>query len=513
VNQSLATKQETFSASVAAAEEIVYRVRDVLGIAQKRIGNTREAARRLRRAAMACGNEAAMREAFLIEKCADNENVWVGQYLDLQNEKGATECFDALGTLCACGSRMCESCSADLRRRSRRRAGAGLKCAPPEKFEELRLATLTTPTPQGASQKEAASFSNGCFRRLQKKAFWSSRVRGAIKGVEVPWGKGGLGFHPHIHLIVVGQYIERDAAAEMASAKWRAEKEEKYGAWGLRLVETLPPPGNLQAVWNECLLAEIKSRGWRLITNARKAKRIPALLAAGAVVLDWREVHKAGTGLQVDIRKVKAKGKQDAESISYQDAISEVLKYICKAEDWFNVPDAQLVQSATVKRWPRMFELIGACKPSTKKETSNVESEPSASLDTPCLSAAEKILETGSERENETGEKEIYIVGAGWVAAESAYLVAFMYCEEEWLPLQPPSPAPAPVPVRLPRAKSLRWLGEIMEFGEWCLLVERRWAERRFIRRRLLSQQFEHASFWALDGRRWGMLPGQVEEI
>jgi hypothetical protein len=170
-----------------------------------------------------------------------------------------------------------------------------------------------------------------------------------------------------------------------------------------------------------------------------------------------------------------------------------------------------------------MFELLGACKISTKKETSNVESEPSAYLDTPCVSAATEKLETGSERENEQGEKEIYIEGAGWVAAESAYLVAFMYGEEEWLP--PPSPAPAPVPVRLPRAKSLRLLGEIMEaaakkddsgkenwFEKWCLLVETRWAERRFIRRRLLSKQFEHATFWSLDGRRWGILPG-VEEI
>jgi hypothetical protein len=504
--------QPNFETS-AAAEEIVYRERDVLGIARKRIGNTREAARRLRAAAMACGNEAAIREAFLIEKCADNENIWVGQYLDLQNEKGETECIDALGTLCACGSRFCESCSADLRRRSRRRARAGLKCAPPEKFEERRFVTLTPPTPQGASQEEAASFINGCFRRLQKKAFWSSRVRGCIKGVEVPWGAGGLGFHPHIHAIVVGQWIERDAASENKSIAWRAAQEEKYGAWGLRLVETLPPVGNLQAVWNECLLAEIKSRRWRLVTNDRKAKRIPALIAAGAVVLDWREVHKLGSGLQVDIRKVKATGKQDAESISYQDAISEVLKYVCKAEDWFKVPDSELVKSATVKRWPRMFELCGACKPSTQKGTGNVETEPSAYLDTPCLSAAEISLATGSVRENEKGEPETFIEGAGWVAAEAAPLVSIMYSEEEYLPLLPPPLAPAPVPVVLPRAESLRRLGEIMEFNEWCLLVETRWAERRFIRRRLLSRQFEHATFWSLCGRRWGMLPGQVEEI
>jgi hypothetical protein len=122
------------------------------------------------------------------------------------------------------------------------------------------------------------------------------------------------------------------------------------------------------------------------------------------------------------------------------------------------------------------------------------------------------LPQTGSKRETESGEKEIFIDGAGWVAAESAHLVSIMYGEEEWLPLLPPSPAPAPVPVVLPRAESLLKLAETMEFSEWCLLVKGRLSERRFIRRRLLAQQFEHASFWALSGRRWGMLPG-VEEI
>jgi hypothetical protein len=537
-----------FEAADAAeiGSEIAYRVRDVVGIAQKRIGNTREAARRLRLAAADLGTDPklkkvanrAMREAFMIERCAANENYWVGQYLDSENPKtGAVEAFDGLGTLCACGSRLCESCSADLRRRSRRRARAGLAAANAvkEDDEAIRFVTLTTPTPQGASQEEAIKFINGCWRRLQKKEFWNSRVRGSIKGVEAPWGAGGHGFHPHIHTVVVSKWIERSVASENESRDWRADKDafyrsleptpyrslketDKQREWGLCMLASKPALGNLQAVWNECLLAEIKARGWRLITNERKAKKRAALLKQGAVVLDWRSVRKAGAGLMVGIENVKSKGKRGNDSISYEDAISEVLKYVCKAEDWFKLPASELIKSATVKRWPRMFELSGTCKGSTEKESDNVASDATAYLDTPCLSAAEISLGTGSVRETESGEKEIYIEGGGWVAAAAADLVSFMY----EVPLPPP---PAPEPVALPRAKSLRRLGEIMEaaaeedesgkpgwFEKWCALVEARWAERRHIRRRLLAEQFQHASFWTLDGRRWGLLP-VVEEV
>jgi hypothetical protein len=502
------------AASVVAAAEIVYRQRDVIGIAKKRIANTLAVAARLQKAALAVGSDRAIREAFLLNQCAALENVWVAQNLDCENlETGLAEMFDAVGVMANCGSRLCESCSADLRRRSRQRARAGLWAAGLQDYEKRRMVTLTTPTPQGASQEEAIKFVNSCWRRLQKKAWWAARVRGAVKGVEAP--RGSLGFHPHIHTVTVGQYLERDSVAEKASVKWREEQEEKYGAWGMRLVETLPPIGNLQAVWNECLLAEIKSRGWLLVTNARKAKKLPALLAAGAVVLDWRAVGRAGRGLLIDVRTVKAKGKggvAESETVTLAYALNEVLKYVTKSEEWVNLPDQELVAAATIKRWPRMFEVVGACKPSTEKETVNIGNNNSASLDTPYLSAAENFLVTGSVRENEVGESETYIDGAGWVASESAHLVSILYGEEEFLPLLPPV-APAPVSIVLPREESLRSLGEGLPFVEWCAVVKARWAARRFIRRRLLSQQFVYATFWTLDGRMWGMLPVAAEEI
>jgi hypothetical protein len=492
--------------AVSAASEIVYRQRDVVGIASARVAAGLTMAARLRRAGMAVSSAAAQHRAFLMEQCAAAENIWVAQNLDAENsESGLTELFDGVGVLAGCGSRLCPSCCADLRRRSRARARAGLQEAGLAAFEARRFITLTTPTAQSASVLESISFINGAFRRLSKKSFWRDRVRGAIKGVE--FTVGSLGYHAHIHLIAISKFIERDAAAETESVKWRAARKAKASARGLRVLESLPSLGNLQAVWESCLLAEAKSRGWVV---ARSNAAAEAAAAAGGVWLDWRRVE----GVQVDVRSIRSKGGGNDETISQRDALNEVLKYATKGSDWLKLPDQELVEVATVKRWSRMFELLGDCKPSTSGATVNVETpEGVASLDTPYLSGMESLPQTGSKRETESGEKEIFIDGAGWVAAESAHLVSIMYGEEEWLPLLPPSPAPAPVPVVLPRQESLLKLAETMEFSEWCLLVKARLSERRFIRRRLLAQQFEHASFWALSGRRWGMLPGQVEEI
>jgi hypothetical protein len=489
----------------ASAEEIVYRVRDVIGIAQARVAAGLTMASRLRRAGMAVGSNAAQHRAFLMEQCAAAENIWVAQNLDADNpETQSTELYDGVGVLAGCGSRLCPSCCADLRRRARARARAGLHEAGLAAFEARRFVTLTAPTAQGASVLESIGFINGAFRRLSKKSFWRDRVRGAIKGVE--FTVGALGYHAHIHLIAVSKFIERDATAESESAKWRATRKEKATARGLAILESLPSLGNLKSVWESCLLAEAKARGWAVVTTEAEAASV-----AGGVWLDWRAAGEGG--VVVDVRSIRSKRGNETETISQRDALNEVLKYATKGADWLKLPNSELVEVATVKRWSRMFEVLGDCKAETQTETGNVESaEAHALLDTPYLSGTEFLPQTGSKRETETGEKEIFIDGAGWVAAELAPLVSVMCGEEEWLPLPAPSVAPAPVSVALPRAEPLLKLAETMKFNEWCVLVKTRLSERRFIRRRLLSQQFEHASFWSLDGHRWGMLPVVAEE-
>ncbi len=502
------------TAAASAAEEIVYRQRDVLGIAQARVAAGLTMAGRLRRAGMACGSAVVQHRAFLMEQCASLENIWVAQNLDSENpESGLVEMFDGAGSLAPCGSRLCPSCCADLRRRSRARARAGLDAAGRYGNESLKFVTLTSPTARGASVLESIAYINGAFARLRKKAFWQSRVRGAIKGVEVT--VGSVGYHAHIHLIVVGGFLERGAAQEKETvakrAKAAADAAAKAAAKG-RPLSAVPskseslPLGNLQSCWAECLLAEANARGWFV---ARSEKEIEAVANVGGVWLDWRAA--AESGVLVDVRKIRGKGDNyESEAVSKQAALNEVLKYTTKGSDWLKLPDSELVEVASVRRWARMFEVLGDCKDSTSGPTVNFEN--AALLDTPYLSGTEVPPETGSVRVTESGESETYIEGAGWVAAASAYLVAFLYGEEEFLPAPASPVAAAPAPVALPRSESLLRLAETMPFDEWCVLVKARLSERRFIRRRLLSQKFEHATFWNLNGHRWGLLP-VVEEI
>ncbi len=533
--------------AAAAAEEIVYRERDVLGIALDRVGRGITMANRLLRAAKAVGSEAATREAFLLRQCAAAENVMVAQSLDAENaETGKSELFDGVGVLAGCGSRLCPSCCADLRRRSRSRARAGLAAAGKAFYKERRkFVTLTSPTAQGASVLESIAFINGAFARLRKKAFWQSRVRGAIKGVE--FTNGSLGYHAHIHLIVVGSFLERGAAQEAATvvkrAKAAAEKEAKAKAAKgrrLKVVESktesksLPPLGNLQDSWAECLLAEAKARKWSVVRSAVAAE---AAATAGGVWLDWRGA--AESGVVVDVREIREKSDDyKSETTSERDALNEVLKYTTKGVDMLRLPDQHLVEVATVRRWSRMFELLGDCKVSTEKETVNSESAKAsdALLDTPCLSGAEFSLESGgglAEYWSETGSYcyQSPCSAAEFITGEYERAVAEeKRLESMPLPVYESSTyeefsvsrkmaqlrkleAVVAASVASDRAPSLRSLGETMPFVEWCGEVERRLAKKRFIRRLLLAQQFEHATFWTLDGYQWGLPPRVVEEI
>src|SRR4029077_8728627 len=49
-------------------------------------------------------------------------------------------------------------------------------------------------------------------------------------------------------------------------------------------------------------------------------------------------------------------------TISLEGAVNEVAKYIMKPDGWLKVSDEQLAEVAAVEKWPRMFELLGACR-------------------------------------------------------------------------------------------------------------------------------------------------------
>ncbi len=412
--------------------------RDVSGIAGYRSVRGASVAGALQKAAMAAAAPVAICEAVLIRDCACDENVYTG--VNLQR-KVTGELFSGVGTLTACGSRLCASCASALSARSRRRARGGMervgiRLAALHKLacdgndaarrvvscrsgERWRFLTLTAPT-LPASQVSLVDTIKVLQRayRLFSKRDWGVEIRAGVKTFEFTlgdekkleregrrWSPDVDGYHTHLHLLALSKFVN------------------------IQL---------LRVVWTECVL-----KAWFEIG-----------ISAGINTKDGLCI--------VDVRSVTDK----------EEAVKEVCKYVTKNSSWDAVPSSQLVEVAQVSRWGRMFELLGECREnnnlalsglgsdsvdSTAKESGTAEAEPI--LDTPYLSAAE------DSEEKEPEQKKI----------------------------------------KLPRSPSLRKLSKLLAFDEWCLLVKWKRQKQREFRRSQLSLLFPTAIFELLNGSEFGL--------
>jgi len=215
--------------------------------------------------------------------------------------------YDGVGTLFGCGLRLCPSCSASLRRRARARARAALARCAPRRGELWRFVTLTAPTLPGVPVLGVRRIFDRAWSLFRKREFWSSRVRACVKGEEFTVTQ--TGYHYHIHILALGKWIE--------FALLRSE-------------------------WTACLRAAWHERGLDVEIQT----------ATGEAVVDVRLVRDRRHSKQ-------ARGVV----ISLESALQETTKYITKSESWDVLPDAHLVEVAEVERWPRMFEVLGDCRP------------------------------------------------------------------------------------------------------------------------------------------------------
>ncbi len=416
--------------------------RDVKGIAGYRSVRGSSVSALLQKAAMAAAAPVAICEAVLIRDCACDENIYTG--VNLQR-KDTGENFNGVGTLTACGSRLCASCVSALSARSRRRARAGMERvgvrlaelknralagdkaarAAREEInsrtgERWRFITLTSPT-LPASKVGLVDTIKVLQRayRLFSKRDWGVEIRAGVKTFEFTlgdekkleregrrWSPDVDGYHTHLHLLALSKFVN------------------------IQL---------LRAVWTECVL-----KAWFEIG-----------VSAGINTKDGLCI--------VDVRSVTDK----------EEAVKEVCKYVTKNSSWDAVPSSQLVEVAQVSRWGRMFELLGDCRESSNlapscygsdvsidsiaKESGTAEAEPI--LDTPDLSAAE------DSEEKEPEQKKI----------------------------------------KLPRSPSLRKLSKLLAFDEWCLLVKWKRQKQRKFRRSQLSLLFPTAIFELLNGSEFGL--------
>lgn len=107
-----------------------------------------------------------------------------------------------------CHDRFCVPCGA-ARQATIRDNLAKLLLAEPH-----RLLTLTVRS-TGEPLAKLLDHLYRSFRRLRQRPLWKRRVRGGVAFLEITYSPGGGGWHPHLHCILEGLYVDRPALTEL----------------------------------------------------------------------------------------------------------------------------------------------------------------------------------------------------------------------------------------------------------------------------------------------------------
>lgn len=116
-----------------------------------------------------------------------------------------------------CHDRFCVPCATE---RSRRIAAsvASYLDGRPARFITLTLKHSTAPLADQLRSLGAA------FRRLRQRKLWVKAVDGGICCLEVKWSAAAGRWHPHLHIVCTGRYLDQRAL----SAAWRAVTRDSY---------------------------------------------------------------------------------------------------------------------------------------------------------------------------------------------------------------------------------------------------------------------------------------------
>jgi hypothetical protein len=299
--------------------------------------------------------------AALLAFAADESNQVAGI---LDDGKGGT--FHAGAALWKPSLRLDPNWMETMRRRSRGRAHEAMKrmmdgLTPDERAARkygwrqrltLKLITLTMPHHAGTSSLEETRRLNRALELLKKRTWWRGVMAGGIKGVEDALDYDGP--HVHAHMLMLSRFVERNELIE----EWRICLDEATrNAYGFGLAESCAP--------------------------------------------------------FVDVRQVKKKESKAGDTISWDDALSEVTKYVTKPADFLKpnlagqrISREVLLEICEVRRWPRMFELLGRCRDALKK------ARPSD------LAAAAQAALDSIHRAYLTGEVPKIPEGMGWELVE-----------------------------------------------------------------------------------------------
>ncbi len=287
------------------------------------------------------------------------ENIYISK--DLVNYQTG-ELFDGYGVLqIGIASRLSPAYQRFASSRARKRAEAKIANHKQLVGQDWRFATFTMPFLKVDVGTVLAVISRA-MELLKKRKIFRSNVDGAFCGEELTIGDGSTAyfthFHSHIHILMLGKYIEQDKLADE---------------------------------WTDCVERACKEVGVEFSMPNLKTNR-----------------------LIVDIRSVKKYAKK--RSVTMQDSLFEICKYTTKGSDFEKVPVEQLVEIESALRGRQMVKAYGVFnnhKGKTKGTGTNLGRD--TSLDTQHITDGE-VSEPKFKR-NERSVKSLVELGEGMVSS------------------------------------------------------------------------------------------------
>ena len=346
--------------------------------------------------------------------CCQKDNLYTAD--DLHNEETG-EMFDGRGQLWACNSRLCPVCVGKLSKRNRKIARHVIDNRKDVLVgTEWFFITLTMPdlSLKGLSLLECRSVINEAWRNFQRSKWFKDISRGGIKSEEFTVGEYKQ-YHYHLHLLAICRF-------RITSNNFREIRE----------------------VWTEYL---------KSVFEKRRNLKFECNTSDGLAVCH--------------VQKVWNKEK----------AILEICKYLTKSTDWAKTPPAQLAEIATIKRFPRMFEVFGVCKERAKEirpKARNTQDKENTYLDTKKITVSEN---TSIENQNFDATSKAENISVNGQTSNS----------------------------NAPPKKKLTWREHcrILPREEWLQHLENEILGCQTFRKRQLREKFAFASFKTLDGEEF----------
>lgn len=252
-----------------------------------------------------------------IWECCQLNNLYIAD--DLHTEDG--ECYSGFGNLSKCYSRLCPICTGELAKRNRRFARHIVKNEKLYVGENWFFITFTMPdlslldlplmTCRSVINKAWRYFLSRNANTViksnveEKKVTWFQSIsRGGIKSEEFTVGEYQQ-YHYHIHLLSI--------------CRNRITSNNFF---------------EIRREWTKALEFSFRKHDLKFECNT----------SSGYAVVNVKRVW------------------------NIEKSILELCKYITKTTDWAKIPSEQLAEIATIKRFPRMFEIYGeSCKKKAKE--------------------------------------------------------------------------------------------------------------------------------------------------